>query len=177
MARWFTLVHEPDAAIAVGGHQHDLREIEVEAVELSLLFQRRQCTAAQAGVVQVAHELRRPFSRYAADAQEHRELAAIAMPHPHVAPAAEDAGFAGREVTLQVIVMMIPVRGGHQHADVAAQRIDGPVAEHLFRGSIERSDAPAIVHDHDGVERGLEQGRNVGRGAPHGAQRYSLRAP
>ena len=53
------LVDELHGARAIGGHQHHLRQIQVQPVELPFLFERRQRLAAQRGVVQEADELRR----------------------------------------------------------------------------------------------------------------------
>jgi hypothetical protein len=164
------LIHQLHQAIAIRGHQHHLRQVQVQAIELALILQRGQCLATQRGVVQIAHEPGRITAGDAPDTQEHRKFAAVAMAHAHVAALSEYPALAGGEITLHVTVMLLPVARGHQHVDVAAQRVRRAITEHLLGGRVECQDPAALVRDHDGVERSLQQSEYVRCRRGHAAQ-------
>jgi hypothetical protein len=156
------LVDEPHDAGPIRRDQHHLGEVEIQAIELALLLERRERLATQRCVVQVTDELRWLGIRDAADREEHGKLAAIAVTNAHVTALADDARLAAREVALEVLVVVQPVHRGHEHAHVAAEGVAAAVAEHLFGGGVEGQDPAAIVHDHDRIERSLQHGEDVG---------------
>ena len=103
MARWLTSCTTPARSVATS---ITCARSRYSRLTLPFLFERRQRLAAQRGVVQKADELRRRGVGDAADAQEHREFAAVAMPHAHVAAAPEHARLAAGEISPQVIVVL-----------------------------------------------------------------------
>src|SRR5215831_10414343 len=69
---------------------------------------------------------------------------------------ADDAPLAGREVALDIGVMLLAIGRGHEQADVLAGGLGHRVAEQPLGRRAERFDPPLLVDDDHGVRYGLQ---------------------
>ena len=108
---------------------------------------------------QIAHkadELPLALELHLADEQLHGKRAAVLALADHDARGSDDVPFAGREIALQVAVVLLPVWCRHQHADVMALHLLGGETEQPLRRGAERLDDPALVDDHHRIGNGFQ---------------------
>ncbi len=82
----------------------------------------------------------------------HWEGAAVLATADDLAADADDLPLAGPEVTGQVVVVLVAIRCGHQHADVLAEQLLGRISEVRSAGGIEALDRAALVNGDDAVD-------------------------
>ena len=91
-----------------------------------------------------------------ADRQVHGEgRAVLALAH-HDTADADDAALAGRQVALEVAVVLLAVRRRHQHPDVPADHFVCHVAKQTLGGRADRFDAAPFVDDDHRIGNRLE---------------------
>jgi CheY-like chemotaxis protein len=109
-------------------------------------------------VVQDAGELALAADPHLAHGELHREQRTVPSPPAHFTADADDPRLAGRQVARDVLVVLLAVRRGHQHADVAAEDLGFGVAEEPLGSRIERLDPARGINDDDAVGGHLEDG-------------------
>lgn len=92
------------------------------------------------------------------DAQVQGEADAILAPAHDFPTNPDDLAFATGTVVVQVTVMRLGVRRGHQHGDVLAKQFVGAETEGLLRRPIRRLENATGIDDHDGIHRRIENG-------------------
>ena len=73
-----------------------------------------------------------------------------------------------RLVIVEVAVVLLAVRRGHQHADIFADDLGGAVAEDFFGRGIEGFDGAALVNGDDAFDGGFKNGAQPLRLVAHG---------
>jgi hypothetical protein len=91
-----------------------------------------------------------------ADGELHREDGAVLAQALDLAADADDPPLAGGTVAGEIAVVALPVRGRHQHTDVAADDFLGTVAEQPHRRRAERADQAALIDGDDRLRHGLQ---------------------
>ena len=76
-------------------------------------------------------------------------------------PNPDDLALTGFPIMLQISVVPLAVRRGHQHRDILAQDLGLGVAEHLLGSRAEGKDAAILVDDHHRVWHGREDRAQV----------------
>ncbi len=113
---------------------------------------------ARGDVANEAHEARRLDPQHPPDGEVAGEDAAVLASRADLAADADDALLAGGHVAVHVAVVL-PAEGfGHQLAHVAPEDLLALVAEGALRGPAEFLDRAVVVHDDDGIHRGVEDG-------------------
>ena len=96
------------------------------------------------------------------DREFHGKGRAIPPQPDHHPAAADDPLFPGRQIARQILVMLLPIRRGHQHADILSRHLLRAIAEQPLGGGAERlHDAAVIDHDH-GIGNAVEDGTQLG---------------
>jgi len=103
-----------------------------------------------------SNELPLPLEQDLAHRQFHREGAAIVALADDHASHADDVPLAGGEVSIQIAVVLVPIRRGHQHADVASLNLANGESEKALRGRAEGLDHPLLVNDHHRIRDSLK---------------------
>ena len=103
-----------------------------------------------------------PSCRNLAYRKLHWECAAILSLADDDAPDADDLSLAGGQITIQITVMLMMVRFGHQHADVPSLNLADCESEEALCGRAEGLDYPSLVDDHHRIRHGLKNGPQVG---------------
>jgi hypothetical protein len=109
------------------------------------------------------------------DRQMHRKERAVSPPPGHLTARTDDPRLAGREVPLEIRVVLLMMRRRHQDADVPPDHFLIGIPEQLLRTTVEGFDLTASVDDDDAIDGHVENGVEA-LGAPHrqrrrGAQR------
>ena len=117
-----------------------------------LLAQPRLQGDAAGQVVQDARELPLAGDRDLAHRQVQRERRPVLAPSLHLTPDTDDLGPSSGQVSRQVGVVLLAIRGRHQHVDVVAEDLVRGIAEEAFGRRVEGLDASMGVDDQDGVD-------------------------
>ena len=102
-------------------------------------------------VTDEANELRLSCLSDLAHGKLHREGAAVLSLADDDAAHANDPPLAGRQIAIQVPVVFVPVRRGHQHADIASLHLASHEAEEALRSRTKGLNYPFLVDDHHRV--------------------------
>ena len=76
----------------------------------------------------------------------------------HLAADADDAAHPRAAITGEILVVLFPVGGGHEHANVLADHLVRPVAEEALAGGVVFLHPAQGVDDDHPVDRRLDQG-------------------
>ncbi len=93
-----------------------------------------------------------------ADRERDRKGLAVRAPAEHFAPDADDSRLAGREIALDVPVVLRVVRLGHQEIHRLAEDFGRGVPEQPFGRRVERRNSAAVVDHDDRVDGRVEKG-------------------
>ena len=90
--------------------------------------------------------------------QLHWKNDAVLAPCLDLSADADDPLLAGPQVAGEVAVVVLAMRGRHEHLDVVPDHLSGGVAEQLFRRGAERLNDAAFVNRDDRIGSGFEDG-------------------
>lgn len=85
------------------------------------------------------------------------EAGAVLAPTLDFAAGADDAGLAGAQVPLEVVIVVLGMFRRHQHRHVSADHLGAAVTEQTFGGTVERGDDALGVDRDDAVHGSIRQ--------------------
>ncbi len=86
----------------------------------------------------------------------HGECRAVLALSDHDAADTDDPSLAGGQVALQVGIVLLAVRRGHEMADILAGDVAQRIAEQPLGGGAQRLDPSLLIDDDHGVRNGLQ---------------------
>src|SRR3984893_4815110 len=120
--------------------------------EILLHFDARRQVSDEAG------EDMGPAKRHLADREVHRKDRAVLAPRLDFGADADDVLLADPQVWRQVAVMVLAMRRGHEHLEIAADHFTGSVAKQFFCGFAEGLDDATLIDRDNRVGGGIENG-------------------
>src|SRR5688572_27603178 len=106
---------------------------------------------ALAQIVQNPSEFLVAANRHLSNRQMQRKRAAIAPAPDDLATDPDDLCLASREVATEIAVVLLMVRGRHQHVDVAPGDFGSWISEQPLSRRIERLDMSLVVDDNNRI--------------------------
>ena len=98
------------------------------------------------------------------DCQFHGKHAAATIESLQLAAHADRPGRRSRPIGRKVAIVRTPIRLGHQHLHIAADRLADFIAKHLDRRRIDRSDDASIIDGDDAIQNVVQYRLEPGLG-------------
>ena len=148
--RLIDLVRKAGRHLAERGQPGGVRQV----IEPAAPFRLHRLTvgniASDAGEQQALRQMHRPHR------EVHRKHRAVLAQAFDLAADADDPGLPGRQIVLNVLVMIATIGLRHQQPDVVPDHLVGGIAEHPLGGMVETLDDAAIIDGDDAVHRRIQ---------------------